>query len=79
MIGLNVGYYLLIFQNAEVLHIGNAPYTGSYSIAGMKFENLVPFSYRHIVRKAYHILGLICKSFECKDSDIMVKLYKPQL
>ena len=31
-----------------------------------------------VVRKAYRILGLICKSFdhECKDSDVMVKLYK---
>jgi len=29
-----------------------------------------------VVRKAYHIFGLICTLFECKDSDIMVKLYK---
>ena len=28
-----------------------------------------------VVKKAYRILGLICKSFECKDSDIIVKLY----
>ena len=29
-----------------------------------------------MVKKAYHVLGLICKSFECKDSDVIVKLYK---
>ena len=28
-----------------------------------------------VVKKAYRVLGLICKSFECKDSDIIVKLY----
>ena len=28
-----------------------------------------------VVKKVYHVLGLICKSFECKDSDIIVKLY----
>ena len=34
------------------------------------------FAYSIVVRKAYRVLGLICKSFECKDSDVMVKLYK---
>ena len=29
-----------------------------------------------VVKKAYRVLGLICKSFECKDSDVMVQLYK---
>ena len=29
-----------------------------------------------VVKKAYRILSLICKSFECKDSDVMAKLYK---
>ena len=34
------------------------------------------FAYSIVVRKAYRVLGLICRSFECKDSDVMVKLYK---
>ena len=29
-----------------------------------------------VVNKAYHVLGLINKSFECKDPDIVLKLYK---
>ena len=29
-----------------------------------------------VVNKAYRILGLINKSFECKDPDIVLKLYK---
>ena len=29
-----------------------------------------------MVKKTYRLLGLICKSFECKDSDVIVKLYK---
>jgi len=37
MIGLNIGYYL---SKCKVLHIGNAPYTGSYSIAGIQLELL---------------------------------------
>ena len=74
----------------KVLCIGNAPYTGNYydTIAGIQLELLDNIrdlgiqidSKFHIhtdmVVKAYRILGLICKSFECKDSDVMVKLYK---
>jgi len=28
-----------------------------------------------ITKKAYRVLGLISKSFECKDSDVIIKLY----
>ena len=28
-----------------------------------------------VTKKAYHVLGLISKSFECKDPDVTIKLY----
>ena len=85
--------WLLSFNilKCKVLHIGNAPYTGNYTIAGIQLELLdnirdlgiqidskLKFHIHTdmVVKKAYRILGLICKSFECKDSDVMVKLYK---
>ena len=75
----------------KVLHIGSIPYTANYKLEGIQLEILDNFCdlgiqidsklkfHIHtntVVRKAYHVLGLICKSFECKDSDVMVKLYK---
>ena len=74
-----------------MLHIGSTPYTGNYTLEGIQLEILDNFRdlgiqidsklkfHIHtntVVRKAYRVLGLICKSFECKDSDVMVKLYK---
>ena len=72
----------------KVLHIGNAPYTGNYTIAGIRLELLdnirdlgiqidskLKFHIHTdmVAKKAYRILG---KSFEYKDSDVIVKLYK---
>ena len=86
LIGIN-----FISKVCKVLHIGNAPYTGNYSIAGTQLELLDEIRdlgiqidsrlkfHSHtdiVVKNAYRILGLICKSFECRDSDVMVKLYK---
>ena len=42
---------------------------GIYMDSKLKFHN-------HTVNKTNRILGLIFKVFECKDSDIMFKLYK---
>lgn len=36
----------------------------------------IPHPQDTVVKKAYLVLGLIRKSFECKDSTVMVKLYK---
>ena len=70
----------------KVLHIGSTPYTGNYTLEGIQLEILDNFRdldiqidsklkfHIHtntVVRKAYHVLGLICKSFECKDSDVI--------
>ena len=75
----------------KVLHIGSTPYTGNYTLEGIQLEILDNFCdlgiqidsklkfHIHtntVIRKAYCVLGLICKSFECKDPDVMVKLYK---
>jgi len=30
-----------------------------------------------VTKKAYHVLGLFSKSFECKDPDVIVRLYTP--
>ena len=85
-------YWLLSFNAAKckVLHIGNAPYTGHYSLDGTQLElleNIWNFGiqvdaklkfHTHtdtVVKRAYRVFGLICKSFECKDCDIIVKLY----
>ena len=74
-----------------MLHIGSTPYTGNYTLEGIQLEILDKFldlgiqidsklkfhiHTNTVVRKTYRVLGLICKSFECKDSDVMVKLYK---
>lgn len=74
-----------------VLHIGSSPYIGNYALEGIQLElldNLRDLGIQidsklkfHIhtdvvVRKAYRVLGLIRKSFECKDADVMLKLYK---
>ena len=74
-----------------MLHIGSTPYTGNYTLEGIQLEKLDNFRdlgiqidsklkfHIHtntVVRKAYRVLDFICKSFECKDSDVMVKLYK---
>ena len=78
-------------SKCKVLHIGSTPYTGNYTLEGIQLEKLDNFRdlgiqidsklkfHIHtntVVRKAYRVLGLICKLFECKDSDVMVKLYK---
>ena len=78
-------------SKCKVLHIGSTPYTGNYTLEGIQLEKLDNFRdlgiqidsklkfHIHtntVVRKAYRVLGLICNSFECKDSDVMVKLYK---
>jgi len=79
-----------IISKCKVLYVGNTPYTGNYTIAGTQLELLDTIRdhgiqidsklkfHTHtdkVVKKA-HMLGLICKAFECKDSDIMAKLYK---
>ena len=78
-------------SKCKVLHIGNTPYTGNYTLAGTQLELLDTIRdlgiqidsklkfHTHtdaVVKKPYRTLGLICKSFECKDSDVMAKLYK---
>ena len=76
----------------KVLYIGNAPYTSNYTtIAGIQLELLdnirdlgiqidskLKFHIHTdmVVKKAYRILGIICKLFECKDTEVMVRLYK---
>ena len=74
-----------------MLHIGNTPYTGNYALDGIQLELLDNYRdlgiqidsklkfHIHtdtVVKKAYRVLGLIRKSFECKDYDVIVKLYK---
>ena len=78
-------------SKCKVLHIGNTPYTGNYALDGIQLELLDNYRdlgiqidsklkfHIHtdtVVKKAYRVLGLIRKSFECKDYDVMVKLYK---
>ena len=78
-------------SKCKVLHIGNTPYTGNYALNGIQLELLDNYRdlgiqidsklkfHIHtdtVVKKAYRVLGLIRKSFECKDYDVMVKLYK---
>ena len=78
-------------SKCKVLHIGSTPYTGNYALDGIQLELLDNFRdlgiqidsklkfHIHtdtVVKKAYRVLGLIRKSFECKDYDVMVKLYK---
>ena len=78
-------------SKCTALHIGNMPYTGNYAlIEGFQLELLYNFQnlgiqisklkfHIHtdtVFKKSYHALCLICKSFDCKDSDvIIVKLY----
>ena len=77
-------------SKCKVLHFGSTPYTGNYALDGIQLELLDNFHDLgmqldsklkfHIhtdtaVKKAYRVLGLIRKSFECKDYDVMVKLY----
>jgi len=74
----------------KVLHIGNALYIGNYCLGGTRLdivEDIRDFGiqvdsklkfYAHtdiVTKEAYRVLGLISKSFECKDSDVIVKLY----
>ena len=78
-------------SKCKVLHIGSTPYTGNYTLDGIQLELLDNFRdlgiridsklkfHIHtdtLVKKAFRVLGLIRKSFECKDYDVMVKLYK---
>ena len=78
-------------SKCKVLHIGSTPYTSNYTLEGIQLELLDNFRdlgiqidpklkfHIHtntVVKKAYRVLGLICKSFECKGSDVIVKLYK---
>ena len=78
-------------SKCKALHIGNTPYTGNYHLEGTQLELLDNFRdlgiqidsklkfHVHtdiVVKRAYRVLGLIYKSFECKDSDVMIKLYK---
>ena len=78
-------------SKCKVLHIGNTSYTGNYALDGIQLELLDNYRdlgiqidsklkfHIHtdtVVKKAYRVLGLIRKSFECKDYDVMVKLYK---
>ena len=67
----------------------STPYTSNYMSEGIQLELLDNFCdldiqidsklkfHIHtntVAKKAYHVLGLICKLFECIDSDVMVKL-----
>ena len=78
-------------SKCKVLHISSAPYTGNYTLERIQLELLDNFRdlciqinsklkfHIHtntVVKKVCRVLGLICKSFECKDSDVMVQLYK---
>ena len=80
----------LLFLNVKVLHIDSTPNTGNYALEGIQLDLLDKFhglgTRIHsklkfymlkdtVVKKVYHVFGLICKLFECKDSDIMVKVY----
>jgi len=64
----------------KVLHIGNAPYARNYTLGHTHLELLnkicdlgvqmdcIRLIHAHtdlVVNKAHHVLGLICKSFEC--------------
>ena len=64
--------------------------TGNYTLDGIQLELLDNFYdlklgiqidsklkfHIHTDTEAYRVLGIIRKSFECKDYDVMVKLYK---
>ena len=77
-------------MKCKVLHIGNAPYISNYCLGGTQLEivedirdlgiqvdsKLKFHTHTDIVtKKAYRVLGLISKSFECKDPDVIIKLY----
>ena len=77
-------------MKCKVLHIGNSPYIGNYCLGGTQLEIVEDIRdlgiqvdsklkfHTHtdiITKKAYCVLGLISKSFECKDSDVIIKLY----
>ena len=74
-----------------LLHIGSTLYTGNYALDGIKLELLDNFcdlgiqidsklkfhnNTDTVVKKVYQVLGLIRMLLECKDSNVMVKLYK---
>jgi len=77
-----------IISKCKVLHVGNTPYTGNYTVAGTLLELLDTIQdlgiqinsklkfHTHTDMVVTHMLGLICKSFECKNSDAIAKLYK---
>ena len=72
-------------MKCKVLHIGNALYIGNYCFGtqledipdlGIQVDSKLKF-HTHtdiVTKKAYRVLGLISKSFECKDSDFIIKL-----
>ena len=41
----------------------------------LAYTKLKFHKHRHNCKRAYRVLGLIHKSFECKDADVMTKLY----
>jgi len=72
------------------VHIGSAPYVGKHCLnetqlklleniwdLGVQVDSKLKFhAHTNIVtKKAYCVLGLISQSFECKDPDVIVRLY----
>ena len=90
--GQDIGCYPLMFQNVRCYTLATLPILAiSYALDGIQLELLDNYRdlgiqidsklkfHIHtdtVVKKAYRVLGLIRKSFECKDYDVMVKLYK---
>ena len=78
--------WLLCFNvsKCKVLHIGNTPYAVRSCLSdnmrdlGVLMDSKLKFHMHtdSVVNKAYCVLGLINKSFKCKDPDIVLKLYK---
>ena len=70
-------------SKCKVLHIGNTPYAGDYRSGHVYLDNMRDLGilmdsklkfHMHtdsVVNKAYRVLGLINKSFECKDPNIV--------
>jgi len=55
-------------------HYGGLRISGQQSI-GYASLNFM-FTEILLLKKAYRVLGLISKSFECKDPDVIVRLYR---
>jgi len=81
--GQITGFYPSIIKSYI---IGNAPYIGNYCLGRTLLEIVEPWHIQvdsklkfhihtgDVTKKAHRVLGLISKSFECKDRDVLIRL-----